>query len=487
MGGNAFAGQNLTTPRMSAEIYSLIKERTLAILRQHYKYADAPIEGPAKTDHGDIDVLVAEPRNGQVLTAEYLSLALDAQHHFKPKGSPTTHFALAWPDNPPPDKATSTNISVASPLQLTIDASQTQNYIQLDLHALPNRHAWTWLLFNQAYGDLWPILGSTLRRYGLTVNDQAFWVSIPELGDEGVSKKLRRVKITDDSSRVLEYLKLDECKYWTRFESWTALCEYAASMKFHNPARGKPKNETRGMDVGKAVDEKPETIADQQKVEDYVYDITEALRTMPGAFPLPPTASPWLDETSSRSAHLSSSSNNENDMTTKKNDLSLKSTDRRRVKIRPLFAYFVETYLPSHTDDPAGSAAHMTRAEVVNDLKSFFGTDFEERYDKQATHVIQAMLGDKLWAEMREYVQAQGVSGRELGFAVKGLKRGCGALPEKPHVVSLETAAVVAGRDAWAQGDLVKVKAWCIQNWQEMAGRERGVESDMEGLSLGLN
>ena len=126
MGGNAFAGQHLSTPRMPPEVYFQVKEQTLAILRQHYKYAGVPIERPAKVNHGDIDVLVAEPRSGRALTAEQFGLALNAQYHFTPKGSPTTHFALLWPDITSSDQA------------LAASTSQTQKYIQLDLHVLPN-------------------------------------------------------------------------------------------------------------------------------------------------------------------------------------------------------------------------------------------------------------------------------------------------------------------------------------------------------------
>ena len=473
MGGNAFASQSLSTPRMSPKVYFQVKEQVLTILRQHYKYAGVPVERPAKIDHGDIDVLVAEPSSGRLLAAEDLSLALNAQHHLTPKGSPTTHFALRWPDNISSDETSAASIS------------QTQEYIQLDLHVLPDQHAWSWLLFNQAYGDLWPILGSTLRRYGLTLNDQAFWVNIPELGDEGSSKKLRRVKITDNSSEVLKYFELDESEYWSGFESWTALCEYAASVKFHNPARGKPKNQIPSKEVEEARDKMSGSMADKQEVDEYAYDITEALRTMPGAFPVSPTASSLLDETSGRSTPLSSSSTENNDTDAKTDGPGLKSDDRRRVRKRPLFAYFVDTYLPSHTDDSVGSGALMSRAEVVEDLKTFFGADFQERYDIRASHAIRVTLGDKLWAEMREYVQAQGVSGRELGFAMKGLKRGCGALPDKVSQESSdETAVVSAGREAWSQADLGRVKKWCTQNWQGMADRERGMEKGMEGLRL---
>ena len=287
------------------------------------------------------------------------------------------------------------------------------------------------------------------------------------------------MKITDDPSEVLKYLELDESKYWSGFESWITLCEYAASVKFHNPARGQPKNQKPRKEIAEAVDEESGFITDKQEVKDYAYDITEALRTMPGAFPRSPTATSLLDETSDRSTPPSSSSNDNNDAVVKKYDPSLKSDDRRRVKNRPLFAYFIETYLPSHTDESAGSGAHMSRAEVVHDLKSFFGIEFEEWYDKQATHAIKVTLGDKLWAEIRDCVQAQGVSGRELGFAMKGLKRGCGALPDKTHNLGHETIAILAGREAWAQGDLEKVKVWCIQNWRKMADRERGTEKGM--------
>ncbi|EEY20163.1 predicted protein [Verticillium alfalfae VaMs.102] len=60
MGGSAFAsGENpLYTPRMPSHVYELVKSRCKSALRDLYIYVASPIDGPAKRDYGDVDVLM---------------------------------------------------------------------------------------------------------------------------------------------------------------------------------------------------------------------------------------------------------------------------------------------------------------------------------------------------------------------------------------------------------------------------------------------
>lgn len=61
MGGKIFTvGANaLRTPRMTQEVYDLMKSKCLTSLKPLFKRAVVPIEAPEKTSYGDVDVLVS--------------------------------------------------------------------------------------------------------------------------------------------------------------------------------------------------------------------------------------------------------------------------------------------------------------------------------------------------------------------------------------------------------------------------------------------
>lgn len=211
--------------------------------------------------------------------------------------------------------------------------------------------------------------------------------------------------------------------------------------------------------------------------------------------------------------------------------LTLKATDRKRLRQRPLYAYWIETYLPQHSSDPPGDAAHMTRDEVVDDLKLFFGRDFEKRYDKQKEGAIREVEGERVWREVREGIKRQGASGREVGRGMKALRKmmlgeseegkgkiedgkqdmkqdevedqnqiqrreqhqvgGQGQRLDQEHTVKQEQdhdraedgacAKIEEGEDEnredvrslWRRGEWEAVKGWCLENWREVELRER--------------
>lgn len=60
MGGQAFSkGLNaLYTPRMPPAVYRYVRDRCHALLRTLFVVVATPIEGPGKSDYGDIDIFV---------------------------------------------------------------------------------------------------------------------------------------------------------------------------------------------------------------------------------------------------------------------------------------------------------------------------------------------------------------------------------------------------------------------------------------------
>lgn len=107
MGGSAFAtGEDpLWTPRMPKAVYENVKSRCHASLMGIYSCVASPIDGPGKTDFGDIDILVAWPKGVTTTKEETLNTiatALKATRVIADKGKIiSAHFALEWPDEHP--------------------------------------------------------------------------------------------------------------------------------------------------------------------------------------------------------------------------------------------------------------------------------------------------------------------------------------------------------------------------------------------------
>ncbi|KAF7511538.1 hypothetical protein GJ744_004126 [Endocarpon pusillum] len=238
MGGLAFADEQppLYTPRMPLAVYSYARDHLLSTLRSFYAQAECPIEAPGKTDYGDIDILVAEPLHH--FDSHHIAAATRAVKHKKPAGSQTTHFAIPWPKPAPPTPPAKDSAAAAdaAPTDDNDDDDDGAKYIQLDLH-LCHASSFRWELFHQAHGDLWSIIGSHIRRLGLTANNSGLYIRIEEM--EARNKNAARILLTTSPSETLRFLGLDEKAYWRRFESVDALFAYAASCRFFDPRRYK--------------------------------------------------------------------------------------------------------------------------------------------------------------------------------------------------------------------------------------------------------
>jgi hypothetical protein len=279
MGGSAFAdpkdpSKSLHTPRMPPHIYKHVRDSALRMLRsEFFAQAECPIEAPAKIDHGDVDILVTSPRDQAHADVASLAAALGATQY--KKNSPTTNFALPWPTvqelsasvgteptTHPHTADTETLTTKEQDGQLSgvsrgnnrgarhddtnPDRTDPPRYIQLDLHVCPTSEQFQWELFHQAHGDLWSILGSMVRRYGLVVNHIGLYLRLA--GVENISRNQRTIQLTTSPSAVLKFLDLDERNYWTRFESLDAMFSYAASCRFYDPKTYKGKEDLRAND-----------------------------------------------------------------------------------------------------------------------------------------------------------------------------------------------------------------------------------------------
>ena len=207
MGGKAFSSgpAPLFTPRIPPELYYSLRDHYISLLSTYYVQAATPVEAPCKTSYGDIDVLVSQPKSISINT-NTLAKALDAVRSSSTPGSPTASFAVPYPG-----------------LQDT--------YVQLDIHVCPPG-LFEWQLFHQSHGDLWNLLGTTIRPLGLTANDVGLHVRVPEI--EEVNRKRGMLFLTSEPDRVLDFLGLDRDKYQKLFESVEALYQFVLGCRWFN-------------------------------------------------------------------------------------------------------------------------------------------------------------------------------------------------------------------------------------------------------------
>ena len=205
MGGKAFTSgpTPLFTPRMPPELYYSLRDHYVSLLSDYYTQAASPIEAPCKTSYGDIDVLVSQARSVSV-NANTLAKALNAVRTFSTTGSPTASFAVPYP-------------------------GLKDTYVQLDVHVCPPG-LFEWQLFHQSHGDLWNLLGTTIRPVGLTANDVGLHLRIPEI--EEVNRKRGMLFLTSEPDQVLDFLRLDRDKYERPFESVEALYQFVLGCRW---------------------------------------------------------------------------------------------------------------------------------------------------------------------------------------------------------------------------------------------------------------
>lgn len=398
MGGQAFADEKPPryTPRMPLAVYTHTRDQLLSTLRSFYAQAECPIEAPGKTDYGDIDILVAEPLH--VFDLDRISTNIGAVKHKTQAGSPTTHFALPWPKNLPPEPPSPDSTSNAGPCHNDSEAK----YIQLDLH-LCTASSLQWELFHQAHGDLWNIIGSHIRRLGLTPANSGLYIRIEEI--ETRNKIAARVLLTTSPSQTLRFLGLDEERYWRRFESVDGLFAYAASCRFFDPRR----------------------YADPERTK-----------------------------------------------------RELKANDRARTRKRPVFRSWFHEYLPAHVNQepPDAVAATMSRAEVVEEAKGWFG--IRDEYDEKRRKGLQEINREKMWTRIRK---ESGIEEESIGAVVRAVKREvAGVLETAEHEHAMHLTALQ--RAYAAEDGFDAVVRWVRDHWREMAETQRAYEKEKSTAHL---
>ncbi|KAK4459365.1 hypothetical protein QBC42DRAFT_274679 [Cladorrhinum samala] len=230
MGGSAFSFLKNPpfTPRMPPAVYKQVKQSCHAALRELFVYVATPIEGPGKQDHGDVDILVAQekrcffprtasdtvPKSHNELLNE-IKLLLAAEY-CKITG-PAANLAIRWPSSSLEDAEA--------------DQGREEKFIQVDVRICKDIDQLCWALFKHAHGDIWNLLGSTIRPFGLTVDEDSLWIRIPEI--ESFDRKRAKVLLTRDPVEVIHFLGMRVEGFWSEpFGSVEALFEYVTTCRF---------------------------------------------------------------------------------------------------------------------------------------------------------------------------------------------------------------------------------------------------------------
>ena len=181
MGGKAFASgpDALSTPRLPPALYFAILEQTKILLRTVYMHVESPPPAPAKASHGDVDILVCSPLWRPPPSTADLERLLNAKRSLS---GAERSFAVPHP-------------------------SIGDAYVQVDLSVRPDLASWRWQVFFHAFGDMWSLLGSIIRPFGLTANDRGLHVRIKEI--EVIEKKKSMIFLTREPQEVCELLGLD--------------------------------------------------------------------------------------------------------------------------------------------------------------------------------------------------------------------------------------------------------------------------------------
>ncbi|KIV94684.1 hypothetical protein PV10_02428 [Exophiala mesophila] len=257
MGGRAFLANGLCTPRMTTNVYQQVLQNVETKLRNHFTFVGHPTEAPGKTTHGDLDIVVCQLKtksqeNGA--SGDFLARILGAYTWKRTPGNSEFHFALPWPEwdfdldqCPVRDLETTVqDLRISNNIQPDPTRPNAQIrkqiYIQADIRICPTHQVFQWHLFHHSHGDFWAIVGSSIRRFGLTITNEGLMVRIPEI--EPHNRTAARIKVTDDPTTVRQFLGLDVDRFWKHFTDYNDIMDYAATCRFHDPAHWTDKAET---------------------------------------------------------------------------------------------------------------------------------------------------------------------------------------------------------------------------------------------------
>jgi len=284
------------------------------------------------------------------------------------KGGNATSFAVPWPTD-----VEVVDGGMAEELSMELDPSRPK-FAQIDIQIHPSPTSLNWTLFHHAHGDLWNIIGSGIRKLGLTVNETGLHLRIEEI--ELVDRKKSLLFLTADPDAILRFLGLREEVYWREFDGRWALFRFVAEGRFFwvddgEGLNGKEEDE-EGRERGNAVLTTEQTLLATSKKK-------------------------------------------------------LKHNDRKRMAQRPLFAAWIEEFLPwARQQTPSlYPTTPLAREDVKEIAFSTFGPGVREEFSVRVKAWRSDRQNDDVWRRLiKGGVPVDVDGGPEFrAAAVRGLKR----------------------------------------------------------------
>ena len=100
-------------------------------------------------------------------------------------------------------------------------------FFQLDVHVC-KKGCLDWESIMYAYGDLWHIIGSTVSRFGLAIDDSGLHARDEEV--EATNRRACLLLLTGEPQEIMEFLGLDSRRYDDGFSTLDELFEWTTSM-----------------------------------------------------------------------------------------------------------------------------------------------------------------------------------------------------------------------------------------------------------------
>ena len=156
---------------------------------------------------------------------------------------------------------------------------------------------------------------------------------------------------------------------------------------------------------------------------------------------------------------------------------TLNSYDNERLTTRPIFRFWYNTYLPTHTTDTPGSSAHLSRERTVQDVFTFFGPELQRRYETQEAQHTTTVERGRLWHNIRDKILVANpdISKFDLNDILKALKREIIPAPSPdPSNIRLTPLQTLYTQNAFQTlidqavehhtASLTRYRAWLVRN-----------------------
>jgi hypothetical protein len=422
---------------MPPAVYTFVRDQCRRKLRELYVCVATPIEGPAKKDYGDVDILVClerravfpenivdltiqQPRWGRDILTQ-VGKQLGAAHINYLPGNRSANFALPWPEHLlPATEPRQAHGTASSPEQQSAPL-----HVQVDISIDASVDEMQWHLFKHAHGDIWHLIGVMIRPLGLTVDEEALWMRIPEI--EWVDKKKAKVKLSSEPVEVLDFLGLSGRGY-----TETNMKEPSPEVK-------------RSVSSAVADDDGSRLLCEAWSqpfatVEDLFWYLTTCH---------------WFFET--RPAPIKAESI--------EGATVLRANDRRRLNSRPLFAKWIKEFIPRLQEEGRFDDAlpvDVVRDHVRDVAFSRFPTVRETYHERRRAFLVQRQR-DFIKREVIKTSVPLNLDSHRRGVVVSALKK---IVLETDRTFGIMPEESLLNEDGLY--DLDRTKAWVGSNWKDV-------------------